>query len=80
VAAALEAFGPRRVNFAGNWFVLADEAWQGTYPSMLSAVLAALRDGSDGAGGGVALDSDDADWVLRRTAEEIYGVSLSLSV
>ena len=77
MAAALEAFGPRRVNFAGNWFVLADEAWQGTYPSMLSAVLAALR---DGAGGGVALDSDDADWVLRRTAEEIYGVSLSLSV
>ena len=68
VRAALAAFGPRRVNFAGNWFILTDDAWQGTYPSMLAAVLGALE------AAGVPLASDDADWVLRKTAKEIYGV------
>jgi len=42
VAEALAVFGPERVNFAGNWFILDEAKWGGTYTAMGAAVLQAL--------------------------------------
>eukprot|EP00937_MAST-01D_sp_MAST-1D-sp2_P006539 g6539.t1 len=38
VSHALGAFGARRVNFAGNWFVLMEQKWGGSYPAMAAAL------------------------------------------
>lgn len=67
VAAALAAFGAARVNFAGNWFVLEDEEWEGTYPTMLAAVFGAL------AKAGVEAGSEDMEMILEKTAARLYG-------
>lgn len=64
VRKVLNAFGAERVNFAGNWFVLMEEQWEGSYVSMMEAVLQAL----DG------VSQNDLDWVFTKTAMELYRI------
>ena len=64
---ALKAFGARRVNFAGNWFVLDEQKWgysKGTYRRMFNAVRGAL----------VQLNTTRADMVdiFSGTATRLY--------
>lgn len=68
VDVAVAAFSPRRLNFAGNWFVLEEAEWApagaDAYRAMLDAVDAAL----DAAG----VYGDDRDRVYSGTAEALY--------
>ena len=60
----LEAFGARRINFAGNWFVLMEERWDANYPSMSKAVLQTLDT--------LNVSSRDRQQILVDTATELY--------
>jgi L-fuconolactonase len=56
----LEEFGPKRVNFAGNWFVLNE---YGDYKDMLSAVLECVT---------ADLNADSIQEVMAGTAKRLY--------
>lgn len=60
VSFVLQKFGPRRTNFAGNWFVLNE---YGDYKSMLKAVMQCLR---------AELDKDSIQEVMEGTARRLY--------
>ena len=60
VRVAAAAFGARRLNFAGNWFVL-DE--YGSYPAMLAAVRSCVAK---------VFDASDAREVWEGTARRLY--------
>uniref|UniRef100_A0A7S2R8L0 Amidohydrolase-related domain-containing protein n=1 Tax=Rhizochromulina marina TaxID=1034831 RepID=A0A7S2R8L0_9STRA len=68
----LQAFGSERVNYAGNWFVLTDEQWQGTYSSMLGAVTQAI--------GSLGVSFTAQQDIFFRTAEQrLYNASTSVA-
>ena len=66
VAKALRAFGAARVNFAGNWFVLDEERWNGTYATMWAAVAQTLDE--------LRVSDADRDEVYWNSAARIYGL------
>mmetsp|Transcript_47013 Transcript_47013/g.63985 ORF Transcript_47013/g.63985 Transcript_47013/m.63985 type:complete len:118 (-) Transcript_47013:230-583(-) len=59
---ALDAFGAQRVNFAGNWFVLMEDQWDGHYVDMMEATLEALS----------GVQQSELDWVFMKTAIDLY--------
>ena len=67
VGRALRAFGAKRVNFAGNWFVLDEERWNGTYPAMWGAVARTLD--------ALRIPDDDREEVYWRAATRLYGLA-----
>lgn len=66
VNVVLQEFGAERVNFAGNWFVLTDEQWEGTYPTMLAAVTQTLSD--------LDVTDEDMSTIMYDCAYELYGL------
>lgn len=66
IQTVLDAFGAQRVNFAGNWFVLVNDEWQGDYSGMVDAVLQSLSD--------LGVSQSDLEWIFAKTAEQIYGL------
>jgi len=64
VKAALDAFGAQRMNYAGNWFVLMDEQWEGNYPDMVSAVMDVMSS--------LSVSDEDQEWIFSKTATELY--------
>ena len=67
VSRVLGAFGAARVNFAGNWFVLDEERWNGTYPAMWGAVARTLD--------ALRISDDDREEVYWRAATRLYGLA-----
>lgn len=66
IKTVLDAFGAQRVNFAGNWFVLVDDEWEGDYGGMVDAALQSFSD--------LSVSQTDLEWIFSKTAEEIYGL------
>jgi len=64
IAVILEAFGARRVNYAGNWFVLMEARWEGSYVAMVKAVTRALS--------ALKVSQGDLEWIYKKTAMELY--------
>mmetsp|Transcript_56430 Transcript_56430/g.155958 ORF Transcript_56430/g.155958 Transcript_56430/m.155958 type:complete len:275 (+) Transcript_56430:553-1377(+) len=64
VKAALDAFGAQRMNYAGNWFVLMDEEWEGNYPDMVNAVMTVMNN--------LEVTDADREWIFAKCATELY--------
>ena len=66
VAKTLHAFGATRVNFAGNWFVLDEDRWNGTYTTMWAAITQTLDE--------LRVSDADRDEVYWKSAARMYGL------